>query len=73
MEKYKDLLDQLRNGEIEKVEIAKAEYLAFREVLVQDHQFKHFRGEAKQGGNIVFTFLTEPRTWNISHCIQFIV
>ena len=62
MEKYKDLLEQLRNGEIEKAEISKAEYLAFREVLVQDSQFKHFRGEAKQGGNIVFTFLAEPRT-----------
>ncbi len=62
MEKYKDLLNQLRNGEIEKVEISKADYLAFREVLVQDPQFKHFRGEAKQGGNIVFTFLATPRT-----------
>lgn len=62
MEKYKNLLEQLRNGEIEKAEISKAEYLTFREVLVQDSQFKHFRGEAKQGGNIVFTFLEEPRT-----------
>ncbi|KGR83907.1 hypothetical protein [Lysinibacillus odysseyi] len=62
MEKYKDLLNQLRNGEIEKVEISKADYLAFREVLVQDPQFKHFRGEAKQGGNIVFKFLATPRT-----------
>ncbi len=62
MEAYKQLLDQLRSGEIEKVEISKAEFLAFREVLVKDPQFKHFRGEAKQGGNIIFTFLNAPRT-----------
>jgi hypothetical protein len=62
MEKYKDILDQLRNGEVQKVEVSKAEYLAFREVLVKDPQFKHFRGEAKQGGNIIFTFLKVPRT-----------
>ncbi|MGM9949795.1 MAG: hypothetical protein ACI33P_06695 [Lysinibacillus sp.] len=62
MEKYKQLLDQLRHGEVEKVEVSKAEYLAFREVLVKDPQFKHFRGEAKQGGNVMFTFLEQPRT-----------
>ena len=62
MEKYKQILDQLRNGELHSVEIKKEEYLNFREVLVKDTQFKHFRGEAKQGGNIIFTFLEVPRT-----------
>ena len=62
MEKYKLMIDQLRNGEVNSIEINKAEYLQFREVLVKDAQFKHFRGEAKQGGNIVFTFLEVPRT-----------
>lgn len=62
MEHYKNILDQLRNGELDKAEISKAEYLAFREILVKDPQFKHFRGEAKQGGNIIFTFLETPRT-----------
>ena len=62
MEKYKSMLDQLRNGEVNRIEIKKAEYLQFREVLVKDAQFKHFRGEAKQGGDIIFTFLEVPRT-----------
>ena len=62
MEKYKSMLDQLRNGEVNSIEINKVDYLQFREVLVQDPQFKHFRGEAKQGGNIKFTFLNVPRT-----------
>ena len=62
LEVYKQILDQLRNREIESYEIEKSEFLAFREVLVNDPQFKHFRGEAKQGGNIVYTFLDVPRT-----------
>ncbi|WP_431029305.1 hypothetical protein [Lysinibacillus sp. LZ02] len=62
MEKYKQILDQLRNGELQSVEISKSDYLSFREALVNDPQFKHFRGEAKQGGNIIFTFLQAPRT-----------
>ena len=62
MGKYKLMLNQLRNGEVKSIEISKDEYLQFREVLVKDAQFKHFRGEAKQGGNIVFTFLDKPRT-----------
>jgi len=62
MEQYKQILDQLRKREIESYEVEKNEFLAFREVLVKDPQFKHFRGEAKQGGNIVYTFLEVPRT-----------
>ena len=62
MEQYKKILDQLRNKEVTSVEIKKEEYLQFRETLVKDEQFKHFRGEAKQGGNIVYTYLDVPRT-----------
>ena len=62
MEKYQRILDQLRNKEIESFEVSKQEFMEFRNVLVNDIQFKHFRGEAKQGGNVVYTFLDEPRT-----------
>jgi len=62
MEKYQRILDQLRNKEIESFEVSKTEFMEFRNVLVKDIQFKHFRGEAKQGGNVVYTFLDEPRT-----------
>lgn len=62
MEQYQQMLDQLRNGKVNSIVITKSEYLHFREALVKDPQFKHFRGEAKQGGNIVFTFLEVPRT-----------
>lgn len=62
MNEFQQKLDQLRSGELQSIEIQKEQYLQFREYLVKDEQFKHFRGEAKQGGNIVFTFLELPRT-----------
>ncbi|MEK4228547.1 hypothetical protein [Solibacillus sp. FSL H8-0538] len=62
MGEYKQMLEQLRSGEVASIEIPKEQYLQFREQLVKDEQFKHFRGEAKQGGNIVFTYLAAPRT-----------
>ena len=62
MNDYKTILDQLRTGEVQSVLIKKDEFLQFREHLMKDEQFKHFRGEAKQGGDVVFTFLEEPRS-----------
>ncbi|MCH7320753.1 MULTISPECIES: hypothetical protein [Solibacillus] len=62
MADYKDMLDQLRNGEVKSVVIKKEEFLQFREQIVKDEQFKHFRGEAKQGGDVVFTYSQIPRS-----------
>ncbi|MGN7477146.1 hypothetical protein ACTHOQ_04760 [Solibacillus silvestris] len=61
MADYKAVLDQLRNGEIQSALIKKDEFLQFREHLIKDEQFKNFRGEAKQGGDVVYTFLENPR------------
>ena len=61
MNNYTQLLDQLRNKEVESITISKAEFLQFREQLITDEQFKYFRGEAKQGGDVVYTFLQQPR------------
>lgn len=62
MADYKEMLDQLRNGEVKSIFINKAEFLQFRELLVKDAQFKNFRGDANQGGDVVFTFLETPRS-----------
>ncbi|HWK24065.1 MAG TPA: hypothetical protein VNS08_13615 [Ureibacillus sp.] len=62
MEKYQKMIEQLKNGEVESIEIPKGEFLQFRGLLVKDEMFKHFRGEAKQGGDVVFTFLKVPRS-----------
>lgn len=62
VEKYKKMIEQLKSGEVKSVEISKEEFLQFREVLVKDEMFKHIRGEAQQGGNVIFTFLEVPRS-----------
>lgn len=62
MEKYQQMIEQLKNGEVQSVLIPKEEFLHFRGLLVKDEMFKHFRGEAQQGGNVIFTFLEVPRS-----------
>ena len=62
MENYKNMIEQLKNREINSIEIKKEEFLQFREHLVKDEKFKQFRGEAKQGGNVIFTYLDTPRS-----------
>lgn len=62
MDKYTDILEQLKEGKIQQIEIQKEEFLAFRSILTSHKNFKNFRGEAKQGGNIVYTYLSEPRS-----------
>ena len=62
MEKYQLMIEQLKNREIEKIEITKEEFLQFRELIVKDEMFKHFKGEAQQGGNVIYTFLDVPRS-----------
>lgn len=62
MEKYENMLKQLQNGEINSIEIDKEQFYEFREVLVKHPLFKHFRGEAKQNGLVIYTFQEIPRS-----------
>lgn len=62
MEKYENMLKQLQNGEINSIEIDKEQFYEFREVLVKDPLFKHFRGEAKQNGLVIYTYQEIPRS-----------
>ncbi|MGM9987384.1 MAG: hypothetical protein ACI35O_09170 [Bacillaceae bacterium] len=56
------LLDQLKNGEVDKVHIAKEDFLSFRLELIKREDFKHFRGIAQRGGSVVYTYLEVPRS-----------
>lgn len=56
------ILDQLANGEIKEYRVTKEDFMMFREQLVKREDFKHFRGEAKHNGAIIYTYLTEPRS-----------
>lgn len=62
MKTFEEMLDQLKSGEIQTLEIAKNDFLAFREVLIKREDFKHFSGNAMQGAQVVFTYLKVPRS-----------
>ncbi|MEB2298365.1 hypothetical protein LAV72_01820 [Lysinibacillus xylanilyticus] len=62
MEKYENMLKQLQNGELNSIEIEKEQFYEFREVLVKHPLFKHFRGEAKQNGRVIYTYQEIPRS-----------
>ncbi|PLR69427.1 MULTISPECIES: hypothetical protein [Bacillaceae] len=57
-----EMLDSLKNGEINEYHVSKEAFLNFREVLVEREDFKHFRGIAEQGGSIVYRYLQVPRS-----------
>lgn len=61
-ESYDAKLDMLKNGEMKEIVIEKNDFIAFREVLIQREDFKHFSGNAKQGGQVVYTYLDTPRS-----------
>ncbi|MEC1605569.1 hypothetical protein [Bacillus halotolerans] len=53
---------QLRTGEIKELRVQKEHFLDFRAVLSKQDDFKHFRGIAQQGGDVVFQYLEQPRS-----------
>lgn len=57
----KSVLDALRTGEIKEHSVSKEEFLAFREVLVAQDDFKHFRGIARRGGSCLYQYRAEPK------------
>ena len=62
MEKYEEMLQQLKEGKIERIEIEKEQFYEFREVLVRHPLFKHFRGDAQQNGKVIYTYMEIPRS-----------
>ncbi|MFC0270609.1 hypothetical protein ACFFIX_03965 [Metabacillus herbersteinensis] len=57
-----EILDQLRDGELDSFHVSNEQFIAFRQVLVKREDFKHFRGIAEQGGSTVYQFMKEPRS-----------
>lgn len=62
LENFNNLIEQLRNNQIESITVPKVQFEQFRQLIINLPDFKHFRGEAKQGGDVVFTYLKEPRS-----------
>jgi hypothetical protein len=59
------MLESLRNREVEEIFVAKQDFMAFREVLVKREDFKQFRGIAQRGGDVIYQYLNDPRSWHI--------
>ena len=56
------MLESLKNREVEEIFVAKQDFMAFREFLVKRDDFKHFRGIAQRGGDVIFTYIEEARS-----------
>ncbi|MGM0844386.1 MAG: hypothetical protein ACQEUT_05365 [Bacillota bacterium] len=56
------VLDELRNKGIDEYRVNKADFLQFRNVLIEQKDFKYFRGIAQQGGDITYTYMDNPRS-----------
>ncbi|MFC4320526.1 hypothetical protein [Litchfieldia salsa] len=57
-----EIFNKLRDKELNEYRVSKKEFLAFRKVLVERDDFKHFRGIALHGGEVIYTFLDEARS-----------
>lgn len=62
MQLIDEQLNDLKSGKLDKIHVPKEEFLPFREILVKREDFKHFSGNAMQGGDIIYTYLTHPRS-----------
>jgi hypothetical protein len=55
-------LENLKSGILSEYYVSKEDFLAFRKVLVNRQDFKHFRGIAGRGGSVVYQYLENPRS-----------
>jgi hypothetical protein len=62
MNTYEQQLEQLKEGGISSITVEKENFLEFRKELIQREDFKHFRGIAKQGGIVIYTYEKDARS-----------
>lgn len=55
-------LSSLRDRTIQELTVSKEDFSEFRDVLVIQDDFKHFRGTAKRNGHVKYEYLDEPRS-----------
>ncbi|WP_147531746.1 hypothetical protein [Bacillus marasmi] len=55
-------LEKLKNKELQEFLVKKEEFLAVRKIIVDRDDFKHFRGTALRGGDVLYEYLDEPRS-----------
>ncbi|KIL47515.1 hypothetical protein [Jeotgalibacillus campisalis] len=55
-------LNELRSGEKTKLEISKEDFQTYREIILAQEDFKHFRGIAQRSGHVIYEYLKDPRS-----------
>lgn len=61
-EEIDEILEQLKKGELKEYHVTKEDFLSFRQVLVNREDFKHFRGIAQRGGEVIYQYTENPRS-----------
>lgn len=61
-ELIREQLEKLKNKELHEFYVKQDEFLAVRKIVVDREDFKHFRGVALRGGDVVYQYLDEPRS-----------
>ncbi|MBT2695631.1 hypothetical protein [Bacillus sp. ISL-55] len=56
------MLESLKNREVEEIFVSKQDFMEFREFLVKREDFKHFKGIAQRGGDVIFRYIDEARS-----------
>lgn len=62
MNTYELQLEGLKEGNISSITVEKENFLEFRKVLILREDFKHFKGIAKQGGLVIYTYESNARS-----------
>ncbi len=50
------IVEKLRSGELKHFLVTKEDFSLFREILVKQKDRENFRGEAKKGGEVIYTY-----------------
>lgn len=58
MNPFKEKIKQLRDHEIDKIEVSRAEFFSFREIWSKQEDKKFFRGIAGLNGDIIYVYDT---------------
>ncbi|WP_096154906.1 MULTISPECIES: hypothetical protein [Bacillus] len=57
-----EILDKLKNGELNEYTVTNDVFMEFRKVLVAREDFKHFRGIAKHNGVVIYKYTESARS-----------
>ncbi|WP_223700546.1 hypothetical protein [Sutcliffiella deserti] len=57
-----EILNKLKSGDLTQYKVTKEEFMAFRKVLVNREDFKHFRGIARHNGEVIYHYMQEARS-----------